>query len=457
MDITEIIKNQKTFFNTGKTKDVPFIKETLKKLLKEIEKREEDILQALYNDFKKPFFESVMTETELVKKELKEFIKNIKKWHKPKSVKPNLLNFPSSAKIYNEPYGSVLIISPWNYPFQLAFNPLIGAISAGNTVVLKPSELTPNTSKITREIIESTFKTEHIAVIEGGINISQELLKQRWDYIFFTGSVSVGKIVYQSASKNLTPVTLELGGKNPCIIDETANINLSAKRITWGKFINAGQTCIAPDYLLIHKSIKNIFVDALKKEIENFYGKDIQKSNDFARIININHFNRATNLLKNQEILFGGKNDINDLFIGPTLINEPNLESDLMNDEIFAPILPIISYETEEDINKVITKFEKPLALYIFSNRKDFAKKLINKYSFGGGTINDTTVHFTNKSLPFGGVGYSGIGSYHGKQTFDVFSHKKGVITRGTWLDIPIRYAPYNKKIKLLKHLMKWI
>lgn len=457
MNIPQLVQNQKKLFSSQQTKEVSYRKSLLQKLLNEITKRENEIAKALYKDFKKSTYEAMMTEIVIVQSELKKTIKNIYKWSKPKRVAPNLLNFPSSAKIHNDPYGTVLIIAPWNYPFQLAFNPLIGAISAGNTIVLKPSELTPNTSKITREIIEAVFDTNHIAVIEGGISVSQELLAQRWDYIFFTGSVHVGKIVYKAAAEHLTPVTLELGGKNPCIIDETANIQLSAKRIVWGKCVNSGQTCIAPDYFLIHKSVKEQFVEAFKKEISNAYGNDVQQSDDFPRIINERNFDRLIKMLENETILTGGKTNRTDLFIEPTLIDEPSLDSEIMKGEIFGSISPILSYETENDLEKIITRYEKPLAFYVFTKKMDFAKRLIKKYSFGGGTINDTTVHFTNDKLPFGGVGHSGIGSYHGKQTFDLFSHKKGVVTRGTWLDIPTRYAPYKGKLKQLKTLMKWM
>ena len=455
MNISELIQSQKNFFAIQQTKNVSFRKETLKKLQKELLKRENDIIKALYDDFKKSEYEAVMTEISIVLTELKMTLKNLNSWSKPKRVLPSLLNFPSSAKIYKEPYGTTLIIAPWNYPYQLAFAPLLGAVAAGNTVILKPSELTPNTSKITKEIIETVFNKNHVAVIEGGVSVSQELLAQRWDYIFFTGSVPVGKIVAKAAAEHLTPVTLELGGKSPCIIDETANLKLAAKRLVWGKFINGGQTCIAPDYLLIHTSVKKQFVTYFKDEITNAYGKNPKTSEDYPRIVNTKNFDRLALMLENENCVIGGQTDRNDNYISPTLIDEPNLDSEVMKGEIFGPIFPMISYQTETDFDSVIQKYDKPLALYVFTNRNDFAKKMIAKYSFGGGTINDTTVHFANHRLPFGGVGESGIGSYHGKQTFDVFSHKKGVVTRGNWLDVPTRYAPYKGKLKQLKTLMK--
>ena len=456
MNIQKIIQEQKSYFASQKTKDISKRKSLLKKLLSEVINREKDIVKALYADFKKSEYESVMTETSIVISELKRAIKHIHNWAKPQTVMPAFLNFPSSSKIYKEPYGTVLIISPWNYPYQLAFTPLIGAIAAGNTVVVKPSELTPNTSKITKEIIETVFDEKLVAVIEGGIETSTELLKQRWDYIFFTGSVHVGKIVAKAAAQFLTPVTLELGGKNPCVIDETANIKLAAKRIVWGKLINGGQTCIAPDYLLIHATVKEKFVEYYQKEVTNAYGENPEDSKDYPRIVNQRNFDRLTIMLKNEKLLTGGDTNREDNYIAPTLIDEPGLDSEVMKGEIFGPISPVISYQTEEDLHKIISNYEKPLALYVFTKKKTFANKMISNYSFGGGTINDTTVHFANHNLPFGGVGESGVGAYHGKQTFDVFSHKKGVTKRYNWLDIPVRYAPYNGKLKILKTFMKY-
>ena len=456
MDIDSVLQSQKDYFSTQQTKDISFRKKCLKKLQTELIKRESDITKALHDDFKKSEYEAVLTETSIVLSELKMTIKNINSWSKPKRVLPSLLNFPSSAKIYKEPYGAVLIIAPWNYPHQLAFGPLIGAIAAGNTIVLKPSELTPNTSTVTKEIIEAVFDKKQVTIIEGGVEVSQRLLAQRWDYIFFTGSVSVGKIVAKAAAEFLTPVTLELGGKSPCIVDKTANIKIAAKRIVWGKFINGGQTCIAPDYLLIHASKKDEFVTCFKNELRKAYGDNPETSADFPRIINTKNFNRLALMLKNEDFLIGGKTNKENHFISPTLIDEPSLDSEVMKGEIFGPILPLLSYKSEEEIDSIISKYDKPLAFYIFSTDKKIARKRIQKYSFGGGTINDTTVHFVNHRLPFGGVGESGIGSYHGKQTFETFSHSKGVVKRGNWLDLTIRYAPYTDKLKKLRTLLKW-
>ena len=434
-----------------------FRKETLIQLLNAIVIHEDEIIEALYDDFKKPAFEAVLTETNYVITELKDTIKNLSKWAKPKKVFPSILNFPSTDFIYKEPYGKVLIIAPWNYPFQLALCPMIAAVAAGNQVVVKPSELTPKTSAVIRKIIEKIFHINHVECIEGGLEVSQKLLAERWDYIFFTGSPTVGKIIAKAAAENLTPVTLELGGKNPCIIDETANLKLAAKRIVWGKFINAGQTCIAPDYILIQKDMKSHFIAYLKTEITKAYGENPALSPDFARIINTKNWLRLANLIEEEKVIFGGQTDIENNYIAPTLIEENDMESLLMKEEIFGPLLPILSYEKEEDIKTIISKFEKPLALYVFSENKRFSEKIIKQYSFGGGCINDTVVHFSNKRLPFGGVGHSGIGAYHGRLSFDTFSHKKSIVKKANWLDIPLRYAPYNDKLKSIKKILKWM
>jgi aldehyde dehydrogenase (NAD+) len=454
--ISQLVHEQKAFFSIGQTKSLVYRKNILKRLKSELIKNEQNIIDALYADFKKPEFESILSETELVITELSLTIKKLNTWTKPKHVFPSLLNFPSNDKIIYEPYGTVLVISPWNYPYQLALLPVIGAIAAGNTVVLKPSELTPNTSKIVESILAAVFQKTYVGVVQGDAKVAQDLLAQRWDYIFFTGSVHVGKIVAKAAAEFLTPTTLELGGKNPCIIDETANINLSARRIVWGKFLNAGQTCIAPDYILIHESVKKPFIEALRKEINLAYSSKPDESNDFARIINTQNFIRLVKMIKNQKAVIGGNFNETELYISPTVIDEPSLDSDLMKGEIFGPILPIISYSNLDDIDKIITKYEKPLSLYLFSNKRSFLEKIIGTYSFGGGAINDTVIHFANPKLPFGGVGLSGIGSYHGKHTFYTFSHKKPIVKKGNWLDLPLRYAPYKGKSKMIKFFLKY-
>jgi len=432
-------------------------KEALIKLLDKIIKHENEIIQAIYEDFKKPPFETVATETSYIISELKLTIKNIEKWAKIKNVIPSILNFPSTDYIVKEPYGKVLVIAPWNYPFQLAMSPMIAAVAAGNQVTIKPSELTPKTSAIILKIVEKVFHHQHVKVIEGGVETANKLLAERWDYIFFTGSVSVGKIIAKAAAKHLTPVTLELGGKNPCIIDETANLKLAAKRIVWGKFINAGQTCIAPDYILIQERMKNHFIDFLKNEITNAYGENPKNSQDFARIINEKNWHRLVSMIEPEKVIFGGDTDIDDCYISPTFIEENNLDSELMREEIFGPLLPIITYKDENEIDKIISRYEKPLALYVFTDDRKFARKTILNHSFGGGCVNDTVIHFANKRLPFGGVGHSGIGAYHGQLSFDTFSHHKAIVKKANWLDLNFRYAPYTNKINSIRKLLNWL
>lgn len=437
--------------------DIGYRKQILTRLLNTIIVHENEIVSALKADFNKPEFETVVTETSYVISDLKYTIKNISNWAKPESVFPFIVNIPSSDTIYKEPYGKVLVISPWNYPFQLALCPVIAAVAAGNQVVLKPSELTPNTAAIIQKIINDVFPEDHVSVIQGNAEVATQLLEQRWDYIFFTGSVAVGKIVAQAAAKNLTPVTLELGGKNPCIVDETANLQLAAKRIVWGKFVNCGQTCIAPDYILVHQKSKAQFIDCLKAEITNAYGENPEISPDFARIINGRNWSRLIEMIEPDKVIFGGQHNNETNYLAPTLIEENNLDSLIMQDEIFGPILPIVTYTEESEIEALITKYEKPLGFYIFSERKKFCDAIIAKYSFGGGCVNDIMVHFSNKKLPFGGVGHSGIGAYHGKLSFDIFSHHKGVVKKATWIDLPLRYAPYKGKLATVKKILNWL
>ncbi len=437
--------------------NIGYRKELLTRLLETIIVHENEIISALKADFNKPEFEAVVTETSYVISDLKHTIKNLSRWAKPKRVFPFIVNIPSSDYIYKEPYGKVLIISPWNYPFQLALCPLIAAVAAGNQILLKPSELTPNTAAIIQKIISKVFSINHVEVIQGDASIATQLLEQRWDYIFFTGSVAVGKIVAKAAAQHLTPVTLELGGKNPCIVDETANLQIAAKRIVWGKFINAGQTCIAPDYILVHQKSKESFIHFLKQEITNAYGDNPEISPDFARIINAKNWTRLVEMMESDKVFFGGKYNSETNYLAPTLIEENNLDSLIMQDEIFGPLLPIVTYNNESEIDTIISKYEKPLALYVFSERNTFCDKLISKHSFGGGCINDTMVHFSNNKLPFGGVGHSGIGAYHGQLSFDIFSHHKAVVKKATWIDLPLRYAPYKGKLTIVKKILNWL
>lgn len=454
-EIRNIIASQRSFFKEGKTKEVAFRIEKLRLLKQIIEEHETEICDALYKDFKKPKFESVLSETAFIISELDHVIKKLKSWAKPKKISSSFINFPSSDYIYSEPYGACLIIAPWNYPFQLAISPLIGAIAAGNTVVLKPSELSANTSQILFDILEKVFPKEMLAVVQGGIPVSEALLEEKWDYVFFTGSVTVGKIVAKAIAPHLTHSTLELGGKSPCIIHKSAKVNLAAKRIVWGKFLNGGQTCIAPDYILIDSSIKKEFIDAVKTEITSAYGANPKDSPDYARIINTKNFERLAEMLEGENCPVGGEINREQLYIAPTLIDEPALSSKVMEDEIFGPILPVLSFSSKENIADIIVNYPKPLALYVFSEDNSFSEKILKTYSFGGGAINDVVIHVVNKKLPFGGVGNSGNGAYHGKHSFDTFSHKKSISKRGTWLDIPLRYAPYGDKGSLISMLMK--
>jgi aldehyde dehydrogenase (NAD+) len=455
--VSKDIAAQKAFFDSGRTRELTFRKSALKKLRDAIVKREDAICDALYADFGKPRTETLIAETQFVLAELNYLLRHLDLWARPERVPSSLLNFPSSDRIYKEPYGSVLVIAPWNYPFQLTLMPLISAVAAGNTVALKPSEFTPKTSEIIQQIVSSVFDPGHVTLFQGDAAVSQALLKEQWDYIFFTGSTRVGKIVYESAAKNLTPVTLELGGKSPCIVDQTALPAQAARRIVWGKFLNAGQTCIAPDYILVHEDSKDRLVEELRHSIVKFFGEKTRESADLARIISDGHYQRLVSLLEGQKILFGGECEPADRFISPTLVDEPGRDTTIMQEEIFGPLLPIISYRDEQEVDSWMKTYGKPLAVYVFSKRKSFQKRIVREYSFGGGAINDTLVHISNKHLPFGGVGLSGIGSYHGKRSFDTFSHQKAVIQRGTWLDLTFRNPPYNVPsalLKKLKHLL---
>ena len=455
--IENIKEKQLVFFKDFKTQDVKIRIQHLKKLKRVLEEREESLFEALYQDLKKPVFESFTSELLMVQKELDLHIKNIKEWAAPKRVSGSLINFPSQDYILSEPYGTVLIISPWNYPFQLAMIPLIGAIAAGNTAVIKPSESAPHTAQIIEEIISEVFPPEWAIVIQGDMKVGAALLKTQWDYIFYTGSTAVGKIVAKAAAEFLTPTTLELGGKSPCIVDGTAPIQKTARRIVWGKFLNCGQTCIAPDYVLVQKEYKKALVAAMIQEIEKAFGKNAKNSKDYGRIIHQKHFEKLEKDLDKQKLLYGGKKDKDELYFGPTLVEEPALDSSLLVDEIFGPILPVLSYTTESDIDSILTKLMNPLAFYLFSTNRRFINTMIQRYSFGGGVINDAIIHFTNDKLPFGGIGNSGMGAYHGKHSFEVFTHAKPVVKRSFWFDLPQRYAPYPKSLKALKFLLKKI
>ncbi|MDJ0593014.1 MAG: aldehyde dehydrogenase [Pleurocapsa sp. MO_226.B13] len=449
--ITQTIEQQREFFGRGKTKDFDFRRQQLENLKAAIKKHERGIIAALHQDLGKPELEGYVEIAVL--QEINFALKHLKSWMKREKVKAPLTQFPASAYIYSEPLGNVLIIGPWNYPFSLMISPLIGAIAAGNCAILKPSEIAPETSKILTQLINDTFDPAYIHSIEGGVETSQALLAQNFDHIFFTGGTKVGKIVMEAAAKNLTPVTLELGGKSPCIIDRNIDLKETAKRITWGKFLNAGQTCIAPDYLLVDKQIKTQLIEAIKQCLRDFYGDNPKESPDLARIINAKQFNRLQGLLSDGEIVLGGETDAEDLYIAPTLITNVTQDCSLMQEEIFGPILPILEYDNLQEAIATINSRPKPLALYIFSKNKDIQQQVLLNTSSGGVCINDTIVQVGVNELPFGGVGDSGIGNYHGKASFDTFSHQKSVLKKSFWFDFNWRYAPYADKLNLFKKI----
>ncbi len=453
--VHNLVKKQREYFQTGETKNLSFRISNLKKLKLAIKKYENQIIEALNKELNKSAFESYATEIGLVYEEINQAVKYLRKWDKPEKVKTPITHFGSSSYIYREPYGLTLIISPWNYPFQLALAPLIGAISAGNCAIIKPSELTPNVSQVIRELIEESFDDEYIAVVEGGVDESTALLQERFDYIFFTGSIPVGKKVYEAAAKFLTPVTLELGGKSPAIVHKDANLQLAAKRIVWGKYLNAGQTCIAPDFLIVHKIVKNKLIEYIKSYIQSFYGPDASNNENYARIVNERHFDRLTVFLEDGRILSGGRTNRDKLFIEPTVIDQINRELPIMQEEIFGPLLPIIEYEELTEMIKTVKEQPKPLALYFFSQDKDLQNEIIDKIPFGGGCINDTVYHFASPNLPFGGIGKSGMGSYHGKSSFELFSHKKSILKQTTLFDLPFRYHSTKNALKKVKFFLK--
>ncbi len=449
-----IITEQRHLFASGKTKDVAFRIEQLKLLKKVIIEQEFHIQTALKADLNKSEFESYISEIGLCLEEINYAIKHINSWAKPQKVNTPLTQFLASSQIYTEPLGIVLIIGAWNYPFQLMIAPLVGAIAAGNCAILKPSELAVNTSQVLSNIINKTFAPNFIHVIEGGKETTQQLLSQKFDHIFFTGSTEVGKIVMTEAAKQLTPVTLELGGKTPCIVDANTHIEYTARRIVWGKFLNAGQTCIAPDYLLVDKKVKKDLLANITSCIQNFYGNNPIESPDYGRIINEKHFNRLCKFLNIGEIIIGGETNLSERYIAPTVIDQVNWEDAVMKEEIFGPILPVIEYNDLSEAIALVNSQPKPLALYFFSNNQQKQQQILQETSSGGVSINDTVMQSGVPDLPFGGVGASGIGSYHGKASFDTFSHKKSILNKSFLIDLKVRYAPYKEKLKLVKRLM---
>lgn len=458
-NISKKYEKQKKFFNSGTSKSIQYRINSLKKLKKNISLNENEIINALKSDLGKSETETFFSEIALIYIEINLALKNVKRWSKKRKVSSSLINFLSSDYIIPEPYGVTLNISPWNYPFQLSISPLIGAVAAGNTVILKPSEFSSKTSEMIKKIIENTFEKGHVDVILGGPEIGSKLLDFSWDYIFFTGSTNIGKIIAQKAAINLTPTTLELGGKNPCIVDETANLKVASKRIVFGKFLNCGQTCIAPDFILVHESVKKDFTDKIIERIKKIYNEDVENSENYSRIINKKHFSRLIKLLEKDKIIYGGKNNPNSNFIEPTLIDGSNFNSSLMKEEIFGPILPVVSYSNKNELKKILDNYKDPLAFYIFSNDKKFSNELIKRYSFGGAAVNDTISQIVNHRLPFGGIRNSGLGSYHGKQSFKTFSFYKPYIVKSNIFDLNAKYKIDSSSVlyKLLKRVVKKI
>jgi aldehyde dehydrogenase (NAD+) len=447
----------RNYFNSGITKPYSFRKDQLIKLRDAVKKYEKQIHDALYADLKKSPEECWVTETGFLLSEINNTLKHLKSWMDPETVSTNLLNLPSKSFVMQEPLGVVLIISPWNYPFQLLLTPLVGAMAAGNCVMLKASEFAPATAAIMKTMIEENFDKHYIQLIDGdGVAVIPEMMNNfTFDHVFYTGSTAVGKIIYKMAAERLVPVTLELGGKSPCVVESDANIQVTARRIAFAKFSNAGQMCVAPDYVLVHRSKKEELIAAFKKTLPAFFGDNAATSHEYGRIINERQFNRLSSYLQQGKIVCGGKTDKGDLYIEPTIMEDVSLDDAIMKEEIFGPILPVISFDTTEEARSIIAHNPNPLAFYVFTSSKAKEKDWLTTIPFGGGCVNNTALHLTNHSLPFGGRGFSGSGQYHGKYSFDTFSHKKGVMRTPTWFDPAIKYPPFKGKMKLFKMVIK--
>ena len=456
MEYQKLVSHQREFFRSGKTLPVEFRIRALKKLQSEIKAREAEIMEALKKDLNKSKFESYMTEIGMVLDEIRHCIAHVKQWSKPKSVRTPLAQFPSKSFTISEPYGVVLVMAPWNYPFQLCIEPLIGALAAGNCAVLKPSAYASETSAAINRLITACFPKEYVAVIEGGRKENQGLLATEFDYIFFTGGVEVGKLVMEAAAKFLTPVSLELGGKSPCIIEKSADISLAAKRVAFGKYLNAGQTCVAPDYVLVQKEVEEEFLEKLVFWIHKFFGEDPLKNENLPKIINEHHFHRLLSLLEGETIVTGGTSEEQTRKIAPTVLKQVSKEANIMKEEIFGPILPVLTYDSISEVVAYVTAHPKPLACYLFTTNKQVEQMILKQISFGGGCINDTIIHLATPHMGFGGVGASGMGSYHGVESFQTFSHKKSIVKKANWLDLPMRYHPYTEKnLKMVRKFLK--
>jgi aldehyde dehydrogenase (NAD+) len=456
LDIPARINRQRVFFWSGKTRKVSFRLEALQKLKRVIVANEQEICTALAEDLGKPELEAVVSEIALVTREIDFVCSRLRRWAKPQRVRTSLLNAPAKGSVRYEPLGVALIIGPWNYPFQLVFSPLVGALAAGNCALLKPSELTMQTTAVVCRIIAETFDPDYVSVMPGGPDLVQTLLEEQFDIVFFTGSTRVGRLVMQAAARHPTPVILELGGKSPAIVDADADLAMAARRIVWGKFFNAGQTCVAPDYLLVHDDVKQALLDRMTARISECYGPEPQHSHDYARIVNTAHFDRLAAYLADGTIVAGGDLDRATRYMAPTILDGVSWQSPVMQDEIFGPILPVLGFNNHDDILELISRHPAPLALYYFTRDAAKQRRVMTAAAFGGGCVNDTIIHLTEHRLPFGGVGASGLGRYHGQASFAAFSHCKSVLERGTWFDLPLRYPPYAGKLKLLKTLFKW-
>lgn len=454
--IPEIIATQRQYFNSGQTRPLAFRLGQLQALRSAIQRHEAQILAALKQDFGKGSFEAYATEVGFVLDELSHTLKALPEWMEPAEVKTPIVHQPASSQILSEPYGVTLIIAPWNYPFQLLVAPLIGALAAGNCAIVKPSELTPATSRVISQMIANTFDPHYVAAVEGGVEVSQTLLDQQFDYIFFTGGTRVGRIVMEKAARYLTPVTLELGGKSPCIIDKGVPLEVTARRIVWGKFLNAGQTCVAPDYVLVPPEMKVDLIQEMARCLQEFYGSDPQQSPDYARMVSEAHFDRLAGLIRPEQVAIGGQHDRNTRYIAPTVLSPVAWTDPVMAEELFGPLLPVLTYRSLDEVIEKIQQQPRPLALYFFSENKAHQQMIIQRLNFGGGCINDTIVHMATPYMPFGGIGTSGMGGYHGRFSFETFSHRKALMQRPLKLDLPLRYPPYpGWKEKIVRQILK--
>ena len=453
MEIEKILQSQRDFFKTQQTKSLAFRKMYLEKLKSLIISNENLLYEAIYNDFEKSKFDTFTTEIAFVLNDIDYYLKNLKSLAKPQKVSTNLANQLGKSKIYSEPLGNILVIGAWNYPYQLSLSPIVAAMAAGNCCILKPSEIAENTMKAMSTIINNNFPPEYLYVYEGGIDETTELLKLKFDKIFFTGSTKVGKIVYKAAAEHLTPVVLELGGKSPAIVTKNANLEIAAKRIVWGKFLNAGQTCVAPVYLLVEEAVQEQFLEMLRKYIKEF--KYSPNSEQYTKIINTRNFQRLISLIDHEKIYFGGNSDEQKRYIEPTILHNIDWDDLIMQEEIFGPLLPVIGFKNYNMALNAVLELEKPLAAYLFTNNSEEKENFTQRLSFGGGCINDVVMHLSNDNLPFGGIGNSGIGNYHGKFGFETFSHQKSVLEKATWGEPNIKYPPYSeKKLSWIKRFL---